>query len=80
MKIKTYIKKCNNKQLAQFLASGYFCDLNLDIALSGGNTIEKQAEYIYNNVFEREIPDNIFIIMFLKEKYQISYNLIIQHL
>ena len=59
MKIKTYIKKCNNKQLAQFLASIYFCDLNLDITLRGGNTIEKQAEYIYNNVFEREIPDII---------------------
>lgn len=59
MKIKTYIKKCNNKQLAQFLASSYFCNLNVDITLCGGNTIEKQAEYIYNNVFEREIPDII---------------------
>ena len=50
MKIKTYIKKCNMKQLAQFLQSAYWNELELDVVF-GNHTIEEHAEYLYKVVF-----------------------------
>ena len=40
MKIKTYIKKCNMKQLAQFLESGYWCDQTIKTVF-GNDTVEE---------------------------------------
>ena len=58
MKIKTYIKKCNMKQLAQFLQSAYWTELELDVVF-GKDTIEEQADSLYKVVFQRELPSLI---------------------
>ena len=60
MKIKTYIKSCNPKQLAQFLASSYWSDKTFHACFFNGNeTIEAQGEYLYKHTFQEEIPEII---------------------
>lgn len=58
MKIKTYIKKCNMKQLAQFLESSYWNDLQMTV-IFGKDTIEEHAEHLYKVVFQQELPPMI---------------------
>ena len=58
MKIKTYIKKCNMKQLAQFLESVYWCDQTIKTVFEH-DTIEEHAKYLHDVIFQQELPPMI---------------------
>lgn len=55
MKIITYIRKCNPKQLAEFLSSSYYSDLTFNLVF-GNTRITEQAEELQKVVFHMEIP------------------------
>jgi hypothetical protein len=58
MKVKSYIKSCNLKQLAQLLASSWWSDQNLQLVFDE-KTIEEQGKKMYTHVFQTEIPEII---------------------
>lgn len=55
MKIITYIRKCNPKQLAEFLSSSYYADLTFRVVMTNFE-IEKQAKVMQNEIFHMELP------------------------
>ena len=58
MKVKTYIKKCNMKQLAQLLSSSWWCDQDIEVTF-GNEVFEARAKYLYNVIFQKEMPEVI---------------------
>lgn len=55
MKIITYIRKCNPKQLAEFLSSSYYSDLTFRMVMANSEIIE-QAKVMQNQIFHMELP------------------------
>lgn len=55
MKIITYIRKCNPKQLAEFLCSYYYSTLNFDLVFAN-KEIKEQAKFMCNDLFRQELP------------------------
>lgn len=55
MKIITYIRKCNSKQLAEFLSSSYYADLTFRVVMSNSE-IAKQAKVMQKEIFHMELP------------------------
>lgn len=55
MKIITYIRKCNPKQLAEFLSSSYYSDLIYRVVMTKFE-IGEQAKMIQNEIFHIELP------------------------
>lgn len=58
MKLKSYIKSCNLKQLSELLSSSWWSDKELNI-IFGKETIEEQAKAMYKNMFQIEMPEII---------------------
>lgn len=58
MKVKTYIKKCNVKQLAELLSSSWWCDQDIE-AVFGSEGFEARANYMKDVIFQREMPEVI---------------------
>lgn len=57
MKIKQYIRKCNDKELSEFLSSIYWTNEMCEISCKY-NTVEGQALVICK-LLQEEIPDMI---------------------
>lgn len=55
MKIITYIRKCNPKQLAEFLCSSYYSTLNYELVFANME-IKEQAKLMCNDLFRQELP------------------------
>ena len=55
MKIITYIRKCNPKQLAEFLSSSYYADLTFRLIMRKHEIME-QAKELQNDLFHQELP------------------------
>ena len=55
MKIITYIRKCNPKQLAEFLSSSYYSDLTFRVVMANSEIIE-QSKVMQNEIFHVELP------------------------
>lgn len=55
MKIITYIRKCNTKQLAEFLSSSYYSDLTFNLVIANTEIIE-QSKVMQRDVFHKELP------------------------
>ncbi len=55
MKIITYIRKCNPKQLAEFLSSSYYADLIFRVVMTNFEIME-QAKVMQNEIFHMELP------------------------
>ena len=58
MKVKSYIKSCNLKQLAQFLASSWWSDQTFHLVFDE-DTIEGQGKKMYTHIFQIELPELI---------------------
>ena len=58
MKIITYIRKCNPKQLAEFLSSSYYNDLIFRLVMTKHEIME-QAKELQKDIFHQELPSII---------------------
>ena len=58
MKIITYIRKCNPKQLAEFLCSSYYSTLNFELVFANME-IKEQAKLMCNDLFHQELASRI---------------------
>lgn len=58
MKIITYIRKCNTRQLAQFLGSSYYAELTFRVVMTNFEIVE-QAKVMQNEIFRMELPSII---------------------